>query len=70
MTGGRTMTEPNSYPSEEEICDWVERTVLLYGGRRSTALRCAAEFAAAFERGEIRARPGRIPSDFLTSFEV
>ena len=61
------MTEPNSYPSEEDICDWVERTVLLYGGRRSTALRCAAEFAAAFERGEIRtphasreaARPSR-----------
>jgi hypothetical protein len=48
------VTEPNTFPSEEDICRWVERTVLLCGGRRSTALRCAAEFAVAFERGELR----------------
>lgn len=47
----------NAFPTREDVVDWVIRTVLLYGGHLSTALRCGAEFASAFERGEIRA-PG------------
>lgn len=54
------MREPSTYPTADEIVDWVARTVLLYGGCRSTALRCAAEFAAAFERGEIAAPAQRV----------
>jgi hypothetical protein len=45
--------EPTQYPDRRTIVRWVEQTVLAFGGQHSTALRCAAEFAAAFERGEI-----------------
>lgn len=40
----------------EDVCRWVADTCRLFGARESTALRCAAEFAAAFERGENRPR--------------
>jgi len=51
----------NAWPTREDVVAWVVRTVRLYGGLHSTALRCGAEFAAAFERGEIRA-PGDPPA--------
>jgi hypothetical protein len=39
--------------TDGDVVEWVETTCLLFGARRSTALKVAAEFAAAFERGEI-----------------
>jgi hypothetical protein len=43
--------------SEQDVIAWVEQTCLLFGSRRSTALKVAAEFAMAFERGEISTEP-------------
>lgn len=39
--------------SDRDVIEWVRTTCLLFGARESTALKVAAEFAAAFERGEI-----------------
>jgi len=39
--------------TEADVVRWVAETCRVFGAQESTALRVAAEFAAAFERGEI-----------------